>query len=160
MQLYVSHALLVDLHGFLKALEHGLAVLGGFDDLLGGVDDALREVRGVRDDPLGAGSPGREEQAKGENDDFEFHYCGASIRLKKCVSAFHLPALRLRRKVGLRHHVSLLSALRGWLLLNPCLFALQGVEQGVSTGLPSGHAYEPCVQLAESFFDLSVLLGW
>lgn len=42
----VSLPLLINLHGFLKTLQHGLAVLGGFDDLLGGVDDALREVRG------------------------------------------------------------------------------------------------------------------
>ena len=34
------------------------------------------------------------------------------------------------------------------------------VGEVVGTGLPSGHAYEPCVQLAESLFDLSVLLGW
>ena len=47
MQLYVSHSLLVNLYGFLKALQHGGAVLGGFDDLLGGVDDPLREVRRV-----------------------------------------------------------------------------------------------------------------
>ena len=47
MQLYVSHPLLINLYGFLKALQHGGAVLGGFDDLLGGVDDPLREVRRV-----------------------------------------------------------------------------------------------------------------
>ena len=43
----VSLPLLINLHGFLKALQHGGAVLGGFDDLLGGVDDPLREVRRV-----------------------------------------------------------------------------------------------------------------
>ena len=43
----VSLPLLINLYGFLKALQHGGAVLGGFDDLLGGVDDPLREVRRV-----------------------------------------------------------------------------------------------------------------
>jgi len=39
-------------------------------------------------------------------------------------------------------------------------FLPQGFEQIVGVGLPSGHAYEPFVQFAESFLDLPVLLGW
>lgn len=37
-------------------------------------------------------------------------------------------------------------------------FPSQGLEQIVGVGLPSGHAYEPCVQLAEGFFGLPGLL--
>lgn len=73
MQLYVSHPLLINLHGFLKALQHGGAVLGGFDDLLGGVDDALREVRGVRDDPLGVCAAACADEAQTQQDDFMVH---------------------------------------------------------------------------------------
>ena len=69
----VSLSLLINLHGFLEALQHGLAVLGGFDDLLGGVDDALREVRGVRDDPLGVCAAARAEEAQTQQDNFLFH---------------------------------------------------------------------------------------
>ena len=36
-------------------------------------------------------------------------------------------------------------------------FPPQGLEQIVRIGLPSGHTYEPCVQLAEGFFDLPEL---
>lgn len=73
MQLYVSHPLLINLYGFLKALQHGGAVLGGFDDLLGGVDDPLREVRGIRDDPLGVCAEARADKAQTQQDDFLFH---------------------------------------------------------------------------------------
>lgn len=73
MQLYVSHALLINLHGFLKALQHGLAVLGGFDDLLGGVDDALREVRRVRDDPLGVCAAAYTDKTQTQYNDFLLH---------------------------------------------------------------------------------------
>ena len=69
----VSLPLLINLHGFLKALQHGLAVLGGFDDLLGGVDDALREVRRIRDDPLGVCAAARAEEAQTQQDNFLFH---------------------------------------------------------------------------------------
>ena len=37
-------------------------------------------------------------------------------------------------------------------------FPSQGLEQIVGVGLPPGHAYEPCVQLAEGFFGLPGLL--
>ena len=73
MQLYVSHPLLINLHGFLKTLQHGGAVLGGFDDLLGGVDDALREVRRVRDDPLGVCAAACADEAQTQQNDFLFH---------------------------------------------------------------------------------------
>lgn len=73
MQLYVSHPLLINLHCFLKALQHGGAVLCGFDDLLGGVDDALCEVRRVRDDPLGVCAAADADKAQTQQDDFLFH---------------------------------------------------------------------------------------
>lgn len=73
MQLYVSHPLLINLHGFLKTLQHGGAVLGGFDNLLSGVDDPLREVRRVRDDPLGVCAEARADEAQTQQDDFLFH---------------------------------------------------------------------------------------
>ena len=69
----VSLPLLINLHGFLEALQHGLAVLGGFDDLLGGVDDALREVRRVRDDPLGVCAEARADEAQTQHNDFLLH---------------------------------------------------------------------------------------
>lgn len=69
----VFAALLIDFHRFLKALEHGLAVLGGFDDLLGGVDDALCEVRGIRDDPLGVCAAACADETQIQQDDFLFH---------------------------------------------------------------------------------------
>lgn len=39
-------------------------------------------------------------------------------------------------------------------------FPSQGLEQIVGVGLPPGHANKAGIQLAEGFFDLSVLLGW
>ena len=39
-------------------------------------------------------------------------------------------------------------------------FLSQGFEQIVRVGLPPGYTYEPCIQLAEGFLDLPVLLGW
>lgn len=39
-------------------------------------------------------------------------------------------------------------------------FPSQGLEQIVGVGLPPGHADKACIQLAEGFLDLPVLLGW
>lgn len=44
--------LLVNLYRLLKTLKHGLAVLGSFNDLFGGVYDTLRQIRRVAHDPL------------------------------------------------------------------------------------------------------------
>ena len=39
-------------------------------------------------------------------------------------------------------------------------FLPQGFEQIGGVGLPPGHADKACIQLAEGFLDLPVLLGW
>ena len=67
-------ALLVNLHGLPKVLDHVLRRGRGLCDILPGVDDALRDVGGVDDRPLRA-CPARKEQAKGDDGKYScFHF--------------------------------------------------------------------------------------
>ena len=65
--------LLVDLYGLLKTLQKGRSIAGRFDDLFGGVDDSLCEVRRVCNDPLCLRNPGCQEQPEAKQDDAWFH---------------------------------------------------------------------------------------
>lgn len=53
MQLFVSHALLVNLDRLLKIVEHVASRRGRVDDVLGGIDDALGKIPGIGHYPLG-----------------------------------------------------------------------------------------------------------
>ena len=77
MQLYVSHPLLVDFHGFLKILHHVLGGGRGMHHVLGGVHDALRDVGRVYHRPLCA-CRAREKQAQADN------HCYSSVGLSGC----------------------------------------------------------------------------
>ena len=90
MQLYVSHPLLVDFHGFLKILHHVLGGGRGMHHVLGGVHDALRDVGRVYHRPLCA-CPVREKQAQADNHCYscshvtlDFSGCYSSVGFSGC----------------------------------------------------------------------------
>ena len=69
----VLFVLLVYFHRLLEVLQHALRRRGGVYHFIGGVDDTLCEVRGVGDDPLGAGCPCAEEQPHQKECQTSFH---------------------------------------------------------------------------------------
>ena len=60
-------------HRLLEVLQHALRRRGGVYHFIGGVDDTLCEVRGIGDDPLGAGCPCAEEQPHQKECQTSFH---------------------------------------------------------------------------------------
>ena len=74
---------------------------------------------------------------------------------RRRASSFYSTAWSLRLGAFLPYRDDLLS-----MFLRLRAFLPQGVEQIVGVGLPPGHADKACIQLAEGFLDLPVLLGW
>ena len=75
--------------------------------------------------------------------------------VRKQASAFYPTARSLRIGAFLPYRDDLLS-----MFLRLRAFLPQELEQIVGVGLPPGHADKACIQLAEGFLDLPVLLGW
>ena len=69
----ILFALLVNLHGLLKIVEH--IARGGrcVNDILGGIDDTLGKIAGIAHDPLRFRCKADEETAHTQHEDFLFH---------------------------------------------------------------------------------------